>query len=216
MRLIKMFSLAALTAVVGMAFIGASSALAVLDPETVICKSNVELCPEAEILPKGAVITAVALEGEKAPILLGQINEKCKKSTIKVEISSTGGMGQPLKGKEPTGGGGLTFSECSPCSTVTASAGEGTLEMTGANLWSLNTSGSTKFSNCTFGVSCAFSGSAVSLTAQNDAAAGGLLVLAEKAGPFKLTEGSKLLCGETGTWDAHYIAKGHWLSTFKL
>jgi|GEM_PF-6965726 len=215
MRLIKMFGLAAIVAVVGMAFV-ASSALAALDSETVICKSNVELCGASEILPQGSIITAIALEGEKAPILLGQINEKCNKSTIKIEIESPGGMAAALAGKEPAGGGGLTFSECSPCSTVTATAGLGTMEMNGANSWALKTSGKTKFSNCTFGISCGFEAKSITLSAQNDAAAGGLLVLAEKAGPFALTEGSAFLCGSSGTWDAHYIAKGHWLSTYKL
>jgi len=215
MRLIKMFGLAAVTAVVGMAFI-ASSALAALDNETVICKSNLELCGATEILPAGSIITATALEGEKAPILLGQINEKCNKSTIKIEIESPGGMAPALAGTEPKGGGGLTFSECSPCTTVTATAGLGTMEMNGANSWALKTSGKTKFSNCTFGISCAFEAKSITLSAQNDAAAGGLLVLAEKAGPFELKEGSAFLCGSSGTWDAHYIAKGHWLSTYHL
>lgn len=218
MRLIKLFGLAAITAVVGMAFMGVSSAMAEeLDPLTVICKSDVLLCPQAEILPAGSIITAVALEGENAPVLLGAINEKCEKSTIKTELVTADG--QPLKGKEPAGGG-LSFTECKPCTKVTASAPEGSLEMAGEpepgdHHWTLTSSGSTLFEGCPFGVKCKFEGT-VELLAHNDLALGGLLVLAEEE-ELKLAAGfSKLLCGESGKWDAHYIAEGHWLSSTKL
>jgi hypothetical protein len=225
-RLLKLFGLASVMAIVGMAF--ASSAMAEkLDLETVICSEDVILCGipvsegglGGEILPAGSIIVAKALEGENAPVLLGSVNEKCKKSTVKSEIVSEGGMGQPLKGKEPAGGG-LSFEECTPCTKVTATAPEGSLEMDAVEgekppHWTLTSTGSTTFEGCPFGVTCKFGGE-VKLLALNDLALGGLLILAEKE-KLPLTGGnSKIFCGESGEWDAHYIATGHWLSSHEL
>jgi hypothetical protein len=216
MKLMKMMGFAVFTALVGMAFLGVSSAMAELDPETVICSANVELCEEegGTILPQGSIITATAKNSQAHPLeLLGTINQICAESTIRTEITSPGGMGAPLKGQEPASGAGLTFTGCEPCTKITAKAQPGTLEMTGTD-YTLTATGETTFEGCPFGVTCKFGGT-VKLLASNDAALGGALFAAEKE-ELKLKEGSEFFCGSTGFWDAHYITKGHWLSTYSL
>ncbi len=71
MRLIKMFSLAALTALVAMAFVGASSATAT--GTTALCKSEAKTCPESELVSTFHLFnkeaTVVSLTSELANVL---------------------------------------------------------------------------------------------------------------------------------------------------
>lgn len=197
MKLVKMLGLGMVAAIAAMAFVGASSASA---SNVVICGENVEPCPAGKILPAGAKITGSAVN----PVLLGQSNEKCEKSSVTGEL---GAPGESLLAKVLS----TTFTgNCTPCTTVTASATE--LHITH------NPDGTYKvlvlkpkavFTGCPLGASCTFAAEDITMTGTNTATGG---VITAKEAELKRTAGSEFLCGNVGKWDAEYKVTGHWFS----
>lgn len=203
-----MFGLAAVAASVVMAFVGATSAMAVEEhPNTGFCLKNEPVLCKAENLlapPAGGTIRSllVALK----PELKGALNENCPESTSTLSTSEV--MKKVIKGSVTA----LTFGpsgKCSPCPSVTAQglpyAAELSMSVELGSEWSIATKGSAKLENCLgLGLTCKFGGP-VNFTVKN-VEGEGVLGLAEGK-ELKLEEGSKALCGETGSLKADYIGK---------
>lgn len=209
MRFIKMLGLAMIASVVAMAFLGAGSAMAVVDPEVVVCGENNLLCPTAKLLPKGAIILGTTT---KAPVLLGALEEKCDTGHTEGTLTSPGGMGTSLLGTFNL----ISFTgNCKPCTTVSVTAKEMHITRNaGTETWLAKVLDAlAQLSGCPFGISCHFFASEVHLTASNTAE--GTLLEAKEA-PIPVLSGQNFFCGSGGKWDAHYLIKGHWLSSYKL
>jgi len=90
MRFLKMFGLAAIGAVAAMAFVGASSAMAALEPldAVVLCKLNVDPCPAGEDFPTGTVLHAELVSGTKAVLLSSLGTVECSTSTTSGKTTS--------------------------------------------------------------------------------------------------------------------------------
>jgi hypothetical protein len=209
-RLIKMLGLAMVAAAAVMAFVGASTALAV--HFEVLCKENpVELCGPDKLLPKGTILHAaleplVNAKGEKQlhGVLLGQTNELCNESSVSGKVTQTSEILGEITAVTFTGG-------CTPCSTVTM---EGlpykvkvVHDLVGEHLWLLLITGSikAKFTGCPLGVSCTFETKEVHLDATNTAAGEPLILTLENE--LTRVAGSEFFCGNTGKWDANYLSK---------
>jgi hypothetical protein len=89
MRLIKVFGLAAITALLAMAFVGASSAMAVTELEEVVfCKEDVSPCPGNKRFPSGTKFDAELVAGTQFTILSNIGNLVCNESTIEGETTT--------------------------------------------------------------------------------------------------------------------------------
>jgi len=88
MRLTKVFGLAAIAAVAAMAFIGTSTAGAI-----VLCKELVTTCPAGSQWPTGTQILGLATN----PELLGGLAIKCADSTVVGETTAASGNPLPAK-----------------------------------------------------------------------------------------------------------------------
>jgi hypothetical protein len=197
MKSIKFIGLAAVAAMVAMAFVGASSAMAV-DTIT-LCKTEVknptELCPDGNLLPAGTLLHFKALN----PILKGSVEEKCNESLVHGTTSAA--SGNPLAGSLSE----LTFTgACTPCPTVetkglpyAASVISKTVE--GKEEFFLVSKGAALLKNCFgLGINCEFKTEAAELLIHNN---GGHPIVLAKEVPLSGPGG---LCGTTGKWPATY------------
>jgi hypothetical protein len=203
-KTIKMFGLVAAAVVAAMAFIGSSTAAAAEHGGIGLCKANEPLlCAEGNLVkvPSGGSIDV--LTTAEAPVLKGTLTEKCNTSTSTFNTSEE--MKNPVVGQVTE----LTFTgSCTPCSTVKTLGlpYEGKLSMAEegeAGDWVLTSSGGAELSGCTFGVTCKFEGTGVTLLGKNTAS--GLEFKAEEE-ELKQTGGSTLFWGSTGKWTANYKA----------
>jgi len=101
MKYLKVFGLAAVAAVVAMAFIGASSASA-----TALCSVNEAKCPTEAQLGAGTVIEAHLKTGTKAVLETSLATVECSKSVTKGK--TTTGAAETVKGVIEE----LSFEEC--------------------------------------------------------------------------------------------------------
>ena len=103
MRLVKIFGLAATAAVAVMAFVGASSAMAVTElEEVVLCNQNTSPCPAGHDFASGTVLHGELKTGTKA-LLLSSIPIECLSSTTLGTTTSLLAHGEITA---------LTFSNC--------------------------------------------------------------------------------------------------------
>jgi hypothetical protein len=110
MRSLKMFGLAALMALMAMAFVGASSAMA---EETALCKADEEPCQESNW------VSSIHEEG-KASILFNGISDECN-----VLFSGTA---EPFAEMAEVVKGNFTYSGCTNSCTMTEENGPAELE----------------------------------------------------------------------------------------
>jgi hypothetical protein len=209
MKSIKMFGLAAVAAIAAMAFVGAAAAQA--DTEVVLCKKAEALCAAANVYPVGTEIKATATNPE---LLGGPLPEKCSTSETTGKTTSAGGMGAPLLGEIAT----LTFSSCSPCTSVTSPGKFKTeISVNAKDEYSMKTTGEATISGgffC-FGNVCKFKGENLTLPIDNSFPHP--VILTNKA-KLQLVSGSESFCGKTGEWVATYtttLPEGQ-LSLFQL
>jgi hypothetical protein len=189
MKFIKILGVAAMLALAGMAFVGATSASANIKERTV-CKVNQKLCTAANIVRS---VKGVAKEAR----LLGTINQKCESSVVVEENGLPSEAAIPVIVLKNA----LTFTNCTPCTEITSPGPyEGSLSS-----MALITGGSAVLKGCPFGVNCKFgkaSGIELEIELAADGSVSGVLASEEA---LTLEEGSKLLCGATGKWDALYV-----------
>jgi hypothetical protein len=182
MKSIKTFGLAVAAAGAVIALIGAGSAMAAHD-KIAVCTTNTPiLCSVANRLkvPAGGSIDTLLLA--VGVVIKGTLTEKCDQSltTFKTEEEEK----EVLNGQITF----LTFTgNCSPCATVKVLNAPYTAKLA--------------ISGCTFGVTCKFEGTAVTLLGVN--AAEGAEFKAEEE-ELKQTGGSAFFCGSTGKWTANY------------
>jgi hypothetical protein len=200
MKLIKLTLLAATAAVVAMAFIGGSAASAASKhPWIAICfEQKLLQCasrPKHPLLGKLRLLISISLfkagfsiecqsgEGETNEVESQQPSESFK-TTL-----------ETVTAKECSGG-------CKAVKVITPQLAEGTMESEAEESWRLKSNNAkVEFSECSFGVKCKFEGNLnfkIGMDSEGD--------FADPEGTsFKLIEGSKLLCGETGKWESGRI-----------
>jgi hypothetical protein len=173
-----------------MAFIGTTSAFAV-DQEVTLCTLNVLLCPsEGEIYNTGQ---SFLLAGGPSKFS-GGIKEECKESDMSGKTLAN--MGAPLL-VDLTG---FVFKECKPCEPITVTAtGDGQITMNASGTFALKVPINIIYTGCIEGTKCTFSSTAVTIGLENTKGAPAVTITEQK---FALTEGSKLLCGESMTWSS--------------
>jgi hypothetical protein len=200
---IKMFALSAIAAVVAVAAVGVASAGATPEhPLIGLCKTNTPiLCAAANQfhVPSGGSIGT--LSEATNPILEGTLTEKC--ATSKTEFKTSEEDKTTLNGQVTK----LTFTgSCTPCTTVTTLGLPYTAKLSGSGEdYVLTSSGGAELTGCTFGVTCKFEGTGVTLLGVNTAS--GAEFKAEKE-ELKQTGGSAFFCGSTGKWSANYKITG--------
>jgi hypothetical protein len=196
--------LAVAVAVCATVLLGAGSAAAVVHPAIVTCKQNEPiLCSEENqvSLPKGG--WGLLLGEAKNIRIEGTLALECASGKVVAKFSEL--HTNPIKAEITS----LTFNECKPCTTVTSVglpyAASLSMESEEGD-YLVTMSGSKKLSGCPFGVTCKF-GAKLELLVKNTES--GIVLYAEKE-LFKLEEGSKIICGETGSWTGEYsTGEGH-------
>jgi hypothetical protein len=199
MKLVKLATLAATAAFAAMAFIGASSASAVVThPIIQLCKAEtLLLCADGNLIKhplKGRLLATQVGTGE----FNGNFTIKCKEGSGKsTETEAFGNEKIDSQLEE------LTFKGCEGgCTVVEVAKNQAvSLKMGTAlgNDWFLSAEKATvTFSGCTFGVACTFEG-VLKLNIQMNAE--GTFFEPEGAVFSKLIGGSAILCGSTGKWD---------------
>jgi hypothetical protein len=196
MRLIKLTLLAATAAVAATAFIGASSASAVVHPWWAICFENSLLgCANrpkhpllGRIVPvvgRGRFVSNFEIECEKGSGKSNEIESQQKGSAFTGTLEELNFVGCE---------GG-----CKKVKVITPQAVELNMETEGLETYRLKSNNAkVEFFECTFGVKCKFEGN-LNLKVQMDSE--GYFVDPEGT-KFTLIEGSKLLCGATGSWES--------------
>lgn len=207
MRITKVLGLAALAAVTAMAFIGTGSATA--QDKIVLCKELVTLCPTGKLWPKGTKFLVLA----KEPELIGTLPVKCEDSTGTGEIIEE--IGSPLNfkitalafGKLPTPAG----TGCTNCENVKVNGLplSGSIEVEAVDKYFFKSEGSATLEKCTaFKVTCGFKGT-IKVEIKHDGShplhSGTNLPLITFEKELTRTEGSELLCGNSGIWKASYV-----------
>jgi hypothetical protein len=183
MKYAKMLGLLAVAAAALMAFAGSASATTLTDGS-------------GGTLGVGTVIEAGNV-GEA--ILDGTVNIKCKKSTVKGEVTNAGGASATVSGSVSP----LTFSECG-ANTVTVSKG-GTLEIHGqaGNKGTLTSSGAevTVLTHNILGtVHCIYTTEATDLGTVEGGTGATLKIDSVPINRASTDFG----CGSTSEWTAHY------------
>jgi hypothetical protein len=206
MRLIKVFSLAAIAAVAAMALIGASSASAA--GEVVLCKELVATCPSGSQWPSGTVLKGLAND----PELLGTLTILCEDSTV--EGKTTALSGNPLGfsitslefGVLPTPSLGSGCSECLEGIHVALPIA-GNIKMEGTKYF-LNGTGRATLKGCTFlHIDCTYEGvikSEITHTGEHPNHAGKNLPTINISTELIFVAGSGF-CGNDAVWDAEYV-----------
>lgn len=188
--LITAIAVAAVGAVAPSAFAG-----------TVLCSEESSACPAESTYPAGTTIEA-QLQSATSVVFSGVLTEKCSSSTLAGR--STGEVGAAV----PVELTGMTLSCSSPCKTVKAvglpysaeavatESGDGTLTVGEAG----EETPAVSFSNCSFGTSCTYSLSGVSLNVEGGSAAN----LVAKSAQLNRIEGMALFCGKSVKLSASY------------
>jgi hypothetical protein len=116
-----MFGLAAIAALLAMAFVGASSAMATTElEEVVVCKEDVSPCPANKRFASGTKIDAELVAGTHATLLSGIGNILCNESEVEGETTAALAMGKITNYNFKLNGGPCeNTSNLEPC-TVTA------------------------------------------------------------------------------------------------
>jgi hypothetical protein len=198
-RLTKMFGPAVLSAVAATAFVGTNSAGAQPHEAIGLCNaSELVLCAAENLIPVGS---GHLIGKATSPVLERTLAEKCASSLAKGLVTGALGETSKLEGKIDE----LTFTSCSPCSTVTVNNLPLTTELTmGTGLgddWQLTTKGNATFSSCTFGLICKFGAERiVSLIEMTEAGA----VLNTNKAVLNFEGGNEFFCGKVGKWNAKY------------
>lgn len=189
MRPMGIFGLGTAMIVAAMAFIGTTSAFAV-DQEVTLCTLNVLLCPnEGEIYNTGQ---SFLLAG--GPSKFSGFEETCKESDMSGKTLAN--MGAPLL-VDLTG---FTFKGCKPCEPISVTAtGDGQITMNANGTFALKVPIQVVYTGCIEGTKCTFGSKAVTIELENTEGAPAVAITAQK---FTLEEGSKLLCGESMTWNS--------------
>lgn len=182
----------ALTAVVAAA--SASAA-------TVLCNENAATCSASHTYPVGTKLEGALHVGTQVQFK-GVLTESCGSSTLAGKTTSE--VGETV-GVEISS---LTFSCTSPCKTVEArnlpysaqvgqtAGGEASMTVTGGT----GGGGGLQFSNCSFGTTCVYSVSGLSLTLKG----GNPAQLVATEVPLALEEGNNFFCGKSTKMSATY------------
>jgi len=212
-KLTKILGLAAVAAMAVMAFAGSASG-ARLHPLIKFCKAQeLLLCTNANSLNTGGS----NLIGTQIGVgkLEGTINQKCTGGVIEGETGVMEDKAEPsqeskLLGKTTK----LTFTGCEPCEEITTSPPfvtnlvmrhepEVSPETETEHNWELEGAGNANFKKCTFGVECKFAATELKPAPFVEMTATEAVVNTNKT-VLTRTEGSALLCGNSGKWNARY------------
>jgi hypothetical protein len=209
MRLIKVLGLAAFSALAAMAVLGAGTASAVTHDQLGLCK-KLELVLCTDLIPVGS---GHFVGNATNPVLEGTLAEKCASSFAKGLVTSAlDATLMTVKIDE------LTFTSCSPCSTVTVNnlplSGTGQMGTLLGSDFTLTSKGNATLSNCTFGLTCKFGSESV--TSLVEMAEGGESVLNTNKAVLNFEGGSEFFCGKTGKWNAKYGLKWELLPSGEL
>lgn len=196
MKIVKLTMLAAIAAIAAMAFIGVSSASALLHPVIQLCKAQQLLLCETKNLIKHP--------------LKGRLLLLPGKGTFKALFTATctGGMGNSNEFEFGTTEikqelAELTFTGCEGgCKAVEVKKGPELLiheEEVTSQWYLLEHIIIFIFKSCTGGITCTFQGN-LKGKIQTDAE-GSFFNAATDKPTFSFTEGSKIFCGETLTWN---------------
>jgi hypothetical protein len=197
-----MFGLVMVAAVAVMAFAATAAMATEQDPFIGLCKKNEPLlCLSGNQfhVPTGGSIDV--LTEAKNPILQGTLTEKCEKSLSTFTTSEE--HKKVLNGQVSN----LTFTgSCSPCSTVKVLNLPYTANLAGSGEdYVLTSSGAAELTGCTFGVTCKFEGTGVTLLGSDTAEGAEFKAEAEE---LKQTGGNAFFCGSVGKWTANYKVIG--------
>jgi len=201
MKNLKMLGLAAVAAMALMAMVGAGTASA-----TELCSTNTSPCTGTKYL-SGTTISAQLKAGTGAVLTNSISNVTCKKSTVDITTTSSGGSGVAVTGTAPKTTG-LTFSECTnsfgetctaevvdlPYSGSVTATGKGNGSMTVQADGSGNPGAKVvcgSLINCTFKTASA----TLTVTGGNPAIAAANAIELTREGGF---------CPTTSKWDAEY------------
>jgi hypothetical protein len=198
-----MFGLTAIAAVVAMAFVGASSALA--NGETVLCKENVTPCPAGKKV-ENEIIKALAEDSVMHPLLLNtsSVDVLCLVSHIQGKVLV-------LANPQVAHLEALEWLNCSTdgsaahtnCTVTTITLGLLLLLRTGANVGTLESHGTEVLVECV-GLHCVYGGLPSLPATGGTTLAGGTKGKVE-ANNVVLTKISGLFCPTTSEWRALYF-----------
>jgi hypothetical protein len=192
MKLIKMFGLAALTAVAAMAFVGASSAMA--EPgKTALCKAPELVCSA------GNQVKVIHMVAEDSKLLSSLGEVLCETALGLGEVLA---LGEPSQVIHVTA---LTWTGCkrsgNSCTVTTTSLGTMTLTNTGSLLGKVVSEGLKVNVKCGIFINCTYGGT-VELgaeSAEHTEGAGNGMITAENYPVEKLGSG---ICPSEAKWDA--------------
>lgn len=191
MRSINMFGIAVVAALAIGVILGPTYAQATTD--IVMCKTEEAVCT-------GGVWSDKLLKegGASNVIFLGFLEEKCTKSELHGKVLTKAGVSLGADIEK------LTFSECTPCTSVTVEAlpygSEIKVDAGDVYLWI--TPFVLQMSGCKLGMKCRFEISPISLTIENLFT--GQHIVEAKEEVVGLTEGLESFCGKEIKWDATY------------
>jgi hypothetical protein len=207
MRLIKMLDLAAIAAAVAMAFVGASSALAVTSlEEVVVCKLDVSTCLSGETYGSGTKIDGELVAGTHSTLLTPLGNVLCNESETEGELTSALAHGSITS---------VTFGGCTVGSNTCTVETENTpylvkvlLTTNHAEYHALVTSGGggepKALTDCgSSALKCYFHHAEILFTVLLKSTD----VVWDVSQELKRTGGSGFLCPTTSTWDAEYLVR---------
>ncbi|HWA52617.1 MAG TPA: hypothetical protein VG816_00445 [Solirubrobacterales bacterium] len=202
MKRTQKFGFALLAMAVSMFAMTAVASATPEDPLIGLCKTNTPiLCASGSLfhVPSGGSIGV--LTEAKNPILKGTLTEKCNTSLSQFKTSEEDKT--VLNGQITN----LTFTgSCTPCSTVKTLGLPYTAKLSGSGEdYVLSSSGGAELSGCTFGVTCKFEGTGVTLLGVNTAEGAEFKAEEEE---LKQTGGNAFFCGSTGKWTANYKVIG--------
>ncbi len=184
MKLVKVFDLAAIAAVVAMAFIGASSA-----PATTLCLKNEEPCAAGNVKLNWLLLAAKS--GANA-FLGGLFFEECH---VEAHTHVLGNITH-----EPaTLHVAWLISSCAPCTSVVVQT-TGAVSASGGGNGVINGSGKLLLKGCPFGAECEFEAAGVSVPVLGSSTNSTV----DTSVNLKLVKGSAFLCGSEGTYHATF------------
>jgi len=195
-----MFGVALLAMAVSMFAASVVASASPSDPFIGLCKvlpKGEELCPSVSQfhVPVGGSIDV--LSEAKNPILKGTLTEKCNTS---LSTFNTKEEDKEVLNGQVTA---LSFTgSCTPCTTVKTLGLPYTAKLSGSGSdYVLTSSGGAELTGCTFGVTCKFEGTGVTLLGVNSAEGAEFKAEEEE---LKQTGGNAFFCGSTGKWTANY------------
>jgi hypothetical protein len=201
-KLLKMLGLAVFAATVVMAFGASAASAAAGDIDACLYTTGNPALTEAGCKSVSGTIDTKSIKSKyvakaAGPILKGTLEEKCNESNTTTETKGDGTNGFLVTALSFTG-------SCGPCTEVeTFAPYSGEIIMEGENYF-LKSNGGAKLKGCPFGVNCKFGSKNITLKLVYGAEMASNEFRAE-AESLTLEEGSKLLCGSTGTWTANYV-----------